>query len=81
MAEALAFQKADDLGNPIKRLMAPPPGNLRKTTKQRANVTDVVASESSDGTDDDYEEREATSSPGSDASDIVIPSNAEVCLS
>ncbi|KAI9512639.1 hypothetical protein F5148DRAFT_1145963 [Russula earlei] len=62
-------------GNPVKHH---PPRNPQKAMKQCTNVADVVASKSSDGTDDDYEEPESTSSPGSDMGDTLIPSNAEV---
>jgi hypothetical protein len=81
MAEALAFEKADEHGNPVKHLMARPPGDPWKATKQCANAADVAASESLDGTDADYEEPEATLSPRSDVGDTLVPSNTEVCLS
>ena len=79
MAEALAFEKADEHGNSVKHLTARPPGNLRKvTTKVTKQRADVAAAESSDDEDDDYEEPEAASSPRSNAGDDLIPSNAEV---
>ncbi|KAI9432637.1 hypothetical protein F5148DRAFT_1295675 [Russula earlei] len=74
MAEALAFEKADKHGNPVKHC---PCRNPWKATKQCIKAADVAASESLDGTADDYEEPKAASSPGSNVSDTLIPSNTE----
>jgi len=76
MAEALALEKTDEHGHPVKRLLARSSGNPRKATKQRANMAEMAAS--SDDEDHDYEEPKSASSPSSDSGDDMLPSNAEV---
>jgi hypothetical protein len=72
MAKALVFERADEHGNPVKCLMACPPGNPLKAMKQHSNMADMAAPESSDEKDDDYKEFEDASSPGSDAGDNLV---------
>lgn len=82
MAEALAHEKADEHGNPIKRfttLTVGPPRKSRQAKKQRIDTAEAVAS--SDEDDHDYQdtepvESESTSPSEPDCQD-AIPSNAE----
>lgn|ERR1700761_1093059 len=93
MAEALEFEKADELGNPIKRLTAATlpvrhPRKPRQVKKQRIEstaITDVAAAAlvlSSDENDLDYEATEPAESEDSAPSECdsveMVPSNAEV---
>ena len=80
MAEALRFEKADELGNPIKRLKTPklatahPPGGLRHIKKPRIDTTvdvpvDILVVSSGED-DPNYEgTTEYTSPEDSDALD------------
>jgi len=84
MAKALEFEKADELGNPIKRLAVGsaatphPPRKARIAKKPRINMTEAIVS--SDEGDLNYEATEPVES-GTLLSegDDVLPSNAEVC--
>ena len=80
MAEALRFEKADELGNPIRRLKTPkpatarPPGGPRQAKKPRVDTTVDVPADilvvSSGEDDPNYEgTTEYTSPEDSDALD------------
>jgi hypothetical protein len=78
MAEALQFEKADEHGNPIKRLILHPP--RLPQTKQCADTTPVVVS--SDDDDHDYKdpgplEHGSTESTESESQNM-LPSHVEV---
>ncbi|KAM6503718.1 hypothetical protein JOM56_000661 [Amanita muscaria] len=79
MAEVLQFEKADEHGNPIKRLILHPP--RLPPAKQCADTTPVVVVSSEDD-DHNYKdpgplEHGSTSSTESE-SQSMLPSNAEV---
>jgi hypothetical protein len=83
MAEALEHEKADDDGNPIKRLTnvtVRPPRKSRQAKKQRIDPTEVGAP--SDEDDHDYQDTEpaesVSSSPSEGDCQDTLPSNAEV---
>jgi hypothetical protein len=80
MADALAFEKSDEHGNPVKWLLAPRSAKPWKATKQCAEMVEMPAS--SDEDDHDYEDP-GTSQFGtvlstSSNSNRMLPSNAEV---
>jgi hypothetical protein len=83
MAEALAYEKADEHGNTIKRFTAiagRPPRKSRQAKKQRIDTAEAAAS--SDEDDHDYQntepaESESTSHSEGNCEDL-LPSNAEV---
>jgi hypothetical protein len=91
MAEALKFEKADELGNPIRRLAAVGPTRVRKQRvvkkKQRVDP-EIVVVVSSDDNDTDYVATEVATEPedseGSAGSEWPnefeehLPSNDEV---
>ncbi|KAF8485553.1 hypothetical protein F5888DRAFT_1911735, partial [Russula emetica] len=85
MAEALEYEKADNDGNPIKRLTTltvRPPRKSRQVKKQHIDTTDMGAS--SDEDDCDYQDTEPaeleseSSSPSEGDCQDTLPSNAEV---
>lgn len=84
MAEALEYEKADNDGNPIKRLTTltvRPPRKSCQVKKQRIDTTDMGAS--SDEDDCDYQDTEPaeleseSSSPSEGDCQDTLPSNAE----
>jgi hypothetical protein len=82
MAEALEYEKADEHGNPIKRLLPPAVGPHRKARqvkKQRIDTSGVEASSDEDNhsyRDTEPAESESTSSSESECQ-YTLPSNAE----
>jgi hypothetical protein len=80
MAQALAFEKVDEHGNPIKCSSVHTSRNPRKTKKPCIDTGATVTPALSDEDDRNFESpksSESESKSGSD-SDGVLPSNAEV---
>ncbi len=80
MAQALAFEKVDEHGNPVKRYLAGPSRKLQKSKRRRTDPSATVTPDSSDEDDHDFEGPEGSESDSeSDSnSDDALPSNAEV---
>ncbi|KAF8502580.1 hypothetical protein F5888DRAFT_1904208 [Russula emetica] len=87
MAEALEYEKADNDGNPIKRLTTltvRPPRKSRQVKKQRIDTTDMGAS--SDEDDCDYQDTEPaeleseSSSPSEGDCQDTLPSCHRRCF-
>ena len=81
MAQALAFEKVDEHGKPVKHYLASTDRKPQKAKRPRIDTGTMVASGSSDEDDQDFEGPNGSESETESDSDSVdmLPSNAEVC--